>query len=65
MITPSDFGVFLTNLPQKEEADTVKAFLEENVEDVEISYVNYAYKIEDIVRESRKEMKLQNMKMFV
>ena len=53
LITPSDYAVMVTNLPKDVEADEVKKYLKDTVPELEIEYVNYAYKIDKIVRYQR------------
>ena len=64
-LTPSDYWVMITNLPKDKTQEETKEYLEKVSPGIEIVYINYCYKIKEIVDISRKLMNLQNMKSYI
>jgi len=64
-LTPSDFGVMVTNLPLNKTQDEVRDWLKTFFEDLDIVYINYCYDIGDIVKVVRRITKLQEMRSYV
>lgn len=64
-LTPSDFGVMVTNLPVNKNQDEVKAWFSEFFPQMEIVYVNFCYNITRIVRVVRKLTNLQQIKSYL
>ena len=57
-ITPSDFGVFITNIPIKKSKDEFEEHMKKIIPHTEIAYINYCYTIEEYVKLIRKEQRL-------
>ena len=53
MVTPSDYAIMVTNLPKNESEDEVKKYFKDILPECEIEYINYAYKIDKIVKLQR------------
>ncbi|CAI2368266.1 unnamed protein product [Moneuplotes crassus] len=53
-ITPSDFGLMVSNVPEDKRPDELKNWFKEKFPDVDIAYVNYCYNIEKLVKITRK-----------
>ena len=64
-LTPSDYWVMITNLPKDKTQEETKEYLEKVSPGIEIVYINYCYKIKEIVDISRKLMNFQNMKSYI
>lgn len=61
-ITPSDFGIFATNLPIDVTEQEVGEYFDEQFPGVECEYVNYAYSIGTIVKLLRRLTKFRKMR---
>jgi hypothetical protein len=64
-VTPSDFCVFISNLPTDKNPDQIKAWLKSLYPNIDIVYVNFCYNVYKVVRAEKKLRTLQKMKNYV
>ena len=64
-LTPSDYWVMVTGLPLDKTQEEVSKYFKSISPGIEIVYVNYWYKIKEIVDASRKLMTLQNTMSYL
>ncbi|CAI2378713.1 unnamed protein product [Moneuplotes crassus] len=64
-ITPSDFGVMISNIPKDKRPDELRKWLEAKVPEIEIMYVNYCYDITELVKVTRKLTSMLQVKAYL
>ncbi|CAI2379579.1 unnamed protein product [Moneuplotes crassus] len=64
-ITPSDFGVMISNIPKDKHPSDLKKWLAEKVPGIEIVYVNYCYNITEMVKATRKQNSLCQIRAYL
>ncbi|CAI2378511.1 unnamed protein product [Moneuplotes crassus] len=64
-ITPSDFGIMISNIPKDKRPDELRKWLEAKVPGIEIVYVNYCYDITELVEVTRKHTSMVQIKAYL
>jgi hypothetical protein len=64
-VTPSDFWVFVSNLPTDKTPEEVKAWIKEIYPGIQIAYVNFWYNVWKITKAEKRLNSLKKMKYYV
>jgi hypothetical protein len=64
-VTPSDFWVFVSNLPTDKTPEEVKAWIKGMYPGIQIAYVNFWYNVWKITRAEKRLKSLKKMKYYV
>jgi hypothetical protein len=64
-VTPSNFWVFVSNLPTDKTPEEVKTWIKGMYPDIQIAYVNFWYNVWKITRAEKRVKSLKKMKYYV